>query len=94
MADVLKRNVESRRRFAHTADMDSPRRTWTKALTWQALGLLVMSLVNYLYLGNLQQGVGLSLVLTGLGLLTYVAHEWVWSRVRWGVREAAEKRAV
>lgn len=67
--------------------MDIPRRTWTKALTWQALGLLVMSLVNYLYLGNLQQSLGLSALLAGLGLVTYVVHEWLWSRVHWGLRK-------
>lgn len=72
--------------FATLVAMEIKRRTWTKALTWQTLGLLVMSLVNYLYLGNLQQSLGLSLVLAGLGLVTYVAHEWLWARVRWGLR--------
>ncbi|AOW13002.1 hypothetical protein LPB72_18720 [Hydrogenophaga crassostreae] len=65
--------------------MENKKRTWTKALTWQTLGLLVMTFVNYLYLGNLNQGIGLSLLLSGLGLLTYVVHERLWARVRWGM---------
>lgn len=64
--------------------MENKKRTWIKALTWQAIGLLTMTTVNYLYLGNLSQGMGLSLLLTVQGLLTYVVHERVWGRVRWG----------
>ncbi len=88
-------NVESRAGFLHTLSMEIKRRTWTKALTWQAMGLLLMTLVNYLYLGSLQQGLGLSVLLAGLGLVTYVVHEWLWSRVRWGLRTptAGEQRA-
>lgn len=66
--------------------MEFKRRTWTKAVTWQSLGLLVMTGVNNLYLDNLQQSMGLSAVLAGLGLVTYVAHEWLWARVKWGLR--------
>ena len=64
--------------------MENKKRTWIKALTWQGIGLLSMTTVNYLYLGNLSQGMGLSLLLTVQGLLTYVVHERVWARVRWG----------
>lgn len=64
--------------------MENKNRTWIKALTWQAIGLLTMTTVNYFYLGNLSQGMGLSLLLTVQGLLTYVVHERVWARVRWG----------
>lgn len=64
--------------------MENKKRTWTKALTWQAIGLLMMTAVNYLYLGNFHQGMGLSLLLTLQGLLTYVVHERLWARVRWG----------
>jgi uncharacterized membrane protein len=69
--------------------MEAKKRTLTKALTWQAIGLLMMTTVNYLYLGNLNQGIGLSLLLTALGLLTYVVHERLWARVRWGTGAGA-----
>lgn len=73
--------------------MENRKRTWTKALTWQAIGLIMMSTVNYFYLGNLKQGIGLSLLLTVLGLLTYVVHERMWARVRWGLRSTTERQA-
>ena len=88
----LIRNIDSHLRFQHTAGMENKKRTWTKALTWQALGLLMMSTVNYLYLGDLHQGIGLSLLLTVQGLLAYVVHERLWARVRWGTGNAAPQQ--
>jgi uncharacterized membrane protein len=78
------------RSFSTLHAMDNKKRTWTKALTWQAIGLLMMTTVNYFYLGNFHQGVGLSLLLTVQGLLTYVVHERLWARVRWGRSGAPE----
>ena len=66
--------------------METPTRIWTKALTWQALGLLVMAGVNYLYLGDWQAGVTLSVVLSLAGLVMFYVHERLWGRVRWGRR--------
>lgn len=66
------------------AAMEQNKRTWAKAFTWQASGLVIMTAVNYLYLGSLQQSLGLSALLTAMGLLTYVVHERAWARVRWG----------
>jgi uncharacterized membrane protein len=64
--------------------MENQKRTWAKALTWQASGFVIMIAVNYLFLGSLQQSMGLSALLTGMGLITYVIHERLWARVRWG----------
>jgi uncharacterized membrane protein len=69
--------------------MENKKRTWTKALTWQAIGLVMMTAVNYFYLGDLNKGIGLTLLLTVQGLLTYVVHERLWARVRWGTGSPA-----
>lgn len=55
--------------------------------------MLMMTTVNYLYLGNFNQGIGLSLLLTAQGLLTYVVHERLWARVRWGMGSATAPQA-
>lgn len=65
--------------------MELKKRTWAKALTWQTSGLLIMTTVNYFFLGSLQQSMGLSALLTSMGLFTYVIHERLWGRVRWGL---------
>ena len=66
--------------------MENKKRAWIKALTWQGTGLVFMTAMNYLYLGNLSQGMGLSLLLTAQGLLAYVVHERIWAKVRWGMQ--------
>jgi uncharacterized membrane protein len=65
--------------------MEKSKRTLTKAITWQALGFAMMTVVNYFYMGSLYQGLGLSALLTGIGLVTYVLHERMWARVKWGL---------
>ena len=66
--------------------METKTRIWTKALTWQALGLFVMAGVNYLYLGDWQAGVTVSVVLSLAGLVMFYVHERLWGRVVWGRR--------
>ena len=64
--------------------MENNTRTLTKAFTWQLIGFVLMTIVNYFYLGNLKQGLGLSLLLTLMGLVTYYFHERLWARIAWG----------
>lgn len=69
--------------------MDSPKRTWTKAIFWQLLGLISMGVVGVLFTGSLRVGGGMALVNAGLGLATYVIYERFWARVRWGRRNVS-----
>jgi uncharacterized membrane protein len=45
----------------------------------------MMAIVNYFYMGNLSQGLGLSAVLTLIGLVSYYLHERFWASIRWGI---------
>lgn len=65
-------------------DMENSHRTLVKACTWQLIGFVVMTIVNYFYMGSLQSGLGLSALLTGIGLVSYYFHERFWARIRWG----------
>jgi uncharacterized membrane protein len=64
--------------------METNKRTLIKAITWQSLGFGLMTLINYVYMGNLAQGLGLSAVLTLVGLVTYFLHERFWAGIAWG----------
>ena len=64
--------------------MENNTRTLTKAFTWQLMGFVLMTIVNYFYMGSLKQGLGLSLLLTLMGLVTYYFHERLWARIAWG----------
>ena len=64
--------------------MEKNTRTLTKAISWQLIGFVMMAIVNYFYMGNFSQGLGLSALLTGIGLVSYYLHERLWANIRWG----------
>lgn len=64
--------------------MDSTKRTWTKAVFWQVLGVISMVIVGYLFTGSLRAGGLMAIINALLGLATYVLYERFWARIRWG----------
>lgn len=64
--------------------MDSGQRTIVKAVLWNLLGLLMMSLVGLAMTGSAALGGAMAIVNTALGLVSYIFYERLWSRVRWG----------
>jgi uncharacterized membrane protein len=66
--------------------MEHSKRTLTKAITWQLIGFVMMAIVNYFYMGNFAQGLGLSALLTLIGMVSYYAHERLWAGIRWGTQ--------
>ena len=64
--------------------MDSPRRTAAKAITWQAMGLLVMTGIGYGVTGSVGAGGSIAVLGAGVRTVYYVVHERVWARIRWG----------
>lgn len=63
---------------------ESKTRTWLKAILWQAIGLLSMTIIGYLTTGSLQQGGVFALYSTLFGLVMYVVYERLWTRISWG----------
>ena len=66
--------------------MENNRRTLTKAITWQVIGFVMMAVVNYFYMEDFSQGLGLSALLTLIGLVSYYLHERFWASIRWGTQ--------
>jgi uncharacterized membrane protein len=64
--------------------MEKKTRMLMKAITWQLIGFTVMSGINSFYMGDWRQGLGLSALLTVIGLVSYYLHEQLWARIRWG----------
>ncbi len=67
--------------------MELKKRAFTKALTWQLIGFVVMTAINYAYIGDFQSGLGLSSLLTAVGLVSYYFHERLWSHLEWGLSD-------
>lgn len=65
--------------------MDSKKRTLTKAIVWNVIGLLTMSVVGYLTTGSVSTGGKMAVINTVLGLSMYVGYERFWARIGWGM---------
>lgn len=64
--------------------METTVRTLTKAITWQILGLLVMTTLSYGYTGSLGSATSLAVLTSSLGFVSFFIHEKIWQRIRWG----------
>ncbi len=64
--------------------METRKRTIAKAFCWQAVGLVVMTVIGYVFTGSAGEGGALALVSAAVGLVNYFLHERAWARVRWG----------
>ncbi|MEL6219255.1 MAG: DUF2061 domain-containing protein [Pseudomonadota bacterium] len=65
--------------------MDTPKRTVFKALTWQGLGFLVMSVIGFLMTGSWATGGQYALISCATGFVTFLLHERAWACITWGV---------
>lgn len=64
--------------------METRRRSVLKAVIWNGLGLIIMTLVGFVATGSLSTGGALALVNTAIGTTVYVIYERVWAGIRWG----------
>jgi uncharacterized membrane protein len=64
--------------------METNKRAIAKAFCWQAVGLIVMTLIGYIFTGSASEGGALALTSATIGLVSYFLHEKLWARVRWG----------
>lgn len=64
--------------------MDTKKRTIAKAFCWQGVGLIVMTIIGYIFTGSASEGGALALTSATVGLVNYFLHERLWARVRWG----------
>jgi uncharacterized membrane protein len=58
-------------------------------MTWQATGLVTMTVLGAATTGSWRFASGFALISAAIGLVMYVVHEKVWARVAWGRREDA-----
>ena len=66
--------------------MDTATRILTKSITWQLSGLVMMTLIGYLFTGSISAGGGIAIVSSTIGFISYFLHEMLWSKVGWGRR--------
>ena len=59
-------------------------RSIAKALTWQLIGLVTMTLIALIVTGDLKASGGLALTSAATGFLCFILHERIWARIPWG----------
>lgn len=69
--------------------MDMRNRTVLKAVLWNLIGLLTMSLVGLVMTGSARLGGAMAFANTAVGLVAYIVYERLWAQVRWGREERA-----
>ena len=52
-----------------------------KAVIWNIIGLVVTSIISFLWFGNWIQSLSFSLVLIIISIFTYVLYEIVWNKL-------------
>ncbi|RME14550.1 MAG: DUF2061 domain-containing protein [Alphaproteobacteria bacterium] len=75
--------------------MQSKLRIFLKSVTWQALGLVTMTLIGHAFTGSYSAGGKIAVIGAATGFVTYYLHELLWARVGWGKvtpREAPARR--
>lgn len=64
--------------------METNTRIIVKSVSWQTMGLIVMSLIGYAFTRSFSAGGGIAISGAITGLVTFVVHDKAWSRVAWG----------
>ena len=52
-----------------------------KAILWNIIGLIMTSIISFLWFGNWIQSLSFSLVLIIISIFTYVLYEIVWNKL-------------
>ena len=52
-----------------------------KAIIWNIIGLVITSIISFLWFGNWVQSVSFSLILIIISIFTYVLYEIVWNKL-------------
>ncbi|PLX34534.1 MAG: hypothetical protein C0605_13235 [Hyphomicrobiales bacterium] len=64
--------------------MDTNIRLVAKSITWQIMGLCVMTLIGYFFTGSFSAGGAMAIIGAVTGFIGFIIHETVWSRIGWG----------
>jgi uncharacterized membrane protein len=64
--------------------LETPLRSFVKAITWQLVGLVTMTALAFVVTGSLASAGSLALGAALTGLALFFLHERIWSLIAWG----------
>ena len=59
----------------------SKKRLFYKAIIWQIIGIIWISILSYIWFGDWIRSVGFSIVVMIISIFIYVLYEVVWSKL-------------
>ena len=59
----------------------SKKRLFYKAIIWQIIGIIWISILSYIWFGDWIRSVGFSIVIMIISIFIYVLYEVVWSKL-------------
>ncbi len=68
--------------------MDRTCRIIVKAVSWQLMGLVTMTIINYSHIGSIWGSISLAATASVSGFIFFLIHEKIWNTVRWGRKRA------
>ncbi|MCZ4267297.1 DUF2061 domain-containing protein [Rhodobacteraceae bacterium R_SAG6] len=68
--------------------METRGRSLVKAIVWNVIGLISMTVVGFVATGSFSAGGLMAGINTALGFTTYLIYERVWAGIRWGRHHA------
>jgi len=66
---------------------DTRKRSLTKTLTWRVLALLSTFVITFLFLGDFQDSLKVTIILNAVAVVMYYLHERFWDWTDWGRNE-------
>ncbi|WP_169568808.1 DUF2061 domain-containing protein [Sneathiella limimaris] len=64
--------------------MESTFRIVIKSVTWQLLGIIVVTMLSYIQTGEVLSAFMLAVSASFSGFVFFFIHEKIWSRITWG----------
>jgi len=65
-------------------NMETRTRSIVKAVSWQLVGLVTMTLLAFVVTGDLGAAGSLAIIGAISGFMCFFIHERVWAHIRWG----------
>lgn len=76
--------LDRRHRQKMRGPMETRKRSLVKAIIWNAIGLISMSLVGLMATGSMAVSGMMAVINVVIGFTCYLVYERVWAQVRWG----------
>ena len=62
---------------------ETRKRSITKTITWRIIALSSTFIITYLFLGNFQQSLVITILLNFTAIVLYYIHERIWNLLNW-----------